>query len=364
MKVGILGAGQLGQMLALAGRRLGVECRLLSPDPHAPAGQFAELIVADYANEAALAHFAEGLDVVTYEFESIPVEAVEFVAGKVPVRPPAAALRTAQDRAEEKKAFARIGMPAASYTIVDVSRDLRAAAETVGLPALLKTRRHGYDGKGQIRIDSLSDLERGWVSLGGMPSILEEIIRFDRELSLIAVRGGAGEVEFYPPVENYHSEGMLRFSFAPAPRMDSQSLERAQQLVRRLLEDLDYTGVLALELFEKGGELIANEFAPRVHNSGHWTIEGADTSQFENHLRAITGMELGSTDPCGVSGMVNVIGREPDVARLREIPGVHVHMYGKAAAPRRKLGHITVVADDGDGMRTAIARVRAVLARV
>jgi 5-(carboxyamino)imidazole ribonucleotide synthase len=363
VKVGILGAGQLGQMLALAGRRLGIDCRLLSPDPQAPAGQYAELVVAAYDNQAALAHFAEGLDVVTYEFESIPAEAVEFFDGKVPVRPSSRALRTAQDRVEEKQLFERIGIPTARYVAIETTSDVRAAADKIGFPALLKTRRQGYDGKGQTRIDSRFDLERGWVSLGAGPSILEEIVRFDRELSVLAVRAQTGEIEFYPMVENFHSEGMLRFSFAPAPRIDANTQDKAQGFTRMLMEDLDYTGVLAVEMFEKSGELIANEIAPRVHNSGHWTIEGADTSQFENHLRAITGMELGSTDLRGVSGMVNVIGREPDVARLREISGVHVHMYGKAAAPRRKLGHITVTADDGEGMRAAIAQVRSVLAR-
>jgi 5-(carboxyamino)imidazole ribonucleotide synthase len=363
VKVGILGAGQLGQMLALAGRRLGIDCRLLSPDPQAPAGQFAELIVAGYDNQAALEHFAEGLDVITYEFESIPVDAVTFFDGKVPVRPSSAALRTAQDRLEEKKLFARLGIPTPRYAPINATSDVRNATEQIGFPALLKTTRQGYDGKGQVKINSRFDLERGWVSLGAVPAILEELVRFDRELSLIAVRDQSGNIEFYPPVENFHSEGMLRFSFAPAPRVDANRLDVAQGFTRRLMEDLDYVGVLAIEIFEKGGELIANEIAPRVHNSGHWTIEGADTSQFENHLRAITGMELGSTDPCGVSGMVNVIGREPDVARLSEIPDVHVHMYGKAPAPRRKLGHITVTSADGEGMRAAIARVRAVLAR-
>jgi 5-(carboxyamino)imidazole ribonucleotide synthase len=363
VKVGILGAGQLGQMLALAGRRLGIDSRLLSPDPQAPAGQYAELVVAGYDNEAALAHFAEGLDVVTYEFESIPAKAVEFFEGKIPVRPPSLALRTAQDRLEEKKLFARVGIPTPRHVAIDGTGDVRSAGQQIAFPALLKTRRQGYDGKGQIRVDSRFDLERGWVSLGAVPSILEEIVRFDRELSLIAVRAQDGDVEFYPLVENYHSEGMLRFSFAPAPRIDPEKMELARRFTRQLMDDLDYVGVMAVEMFEKGDELIANEIAPRVHNSGHWTIEGADTSQFENHLRAITGMELGSTEPCGVSGMVNVIGREPDVSRLREIPGVHVHMYGKTAAPRRKLGHITVTADDGEGMRSAIAQVRAVLAR-
>jgi len=235
--------------------------------------------------------------------------------------------------------------------------------EMVGRPAVLKTRRLGYDGKGQAVIRQSSDLEKAWVTVAGAPSLVESFVSFTRELSMIGVRSADGEVAFYPLIENHHSEGILRFSLAPAPNVFAQLQNQAEDYVRRVMEHFEYVGVLAIEFFETPAGLLANEMAPRVHNSGHWTIEGADTSQFENHLRAVTGMELGSTDAHGVSGMVNVIGQEPDVARLREIPGVHVHMYGKMPAPRRKLGHITVTATDFDGVRNAIGQVRGVLAR-
>lgn len=350
-------------MLAQAGRRLGVELRFLAPDPLSPAGRRAELVVAEYENEAALTHFIEGLDVVTYEFESIPIAAVRSVAERTVVRPSVAALETAQDRALEKAAFERLGIPTPRSVVADTLREARAALDMVGIPAVLKTRRLGYDGKGQAVIRERADLERAWVTVSGAPSLVESFVPFTRELSIIAVRSLAGEVAFYPLVENHHSEGILRFSLAPAPNVAESVQERAQEYARRIMEDLEYVGVVAIEFFETPDGLLANEMAPRVHNTGHWTIEGADTSQFENHLRAVTGMELGSTEVHGVCGMVNVIGQEPDVARLREIPAVHVHMYGKTPAPRRKLGHITVTADDLDGVRSAVAQVRAVLAR-
>jgi 5-(carboxyamino)imidazole ribonucleotide synthase len=350
-------------MLALAGRRLGVETRFLAPDASSPAGKCAELVVAEYDNEAALTHFVEGLDVVTYEFESIPVSALRYVASRSVVRPSVKALETAQDRAVEKACFERLGIPTPRSAAAASLREARAAIEVIGLPAVLKTRRLGYDGKGQAVIRERADVERAWVAVAGAPSLVESFVPFMRELSIIAVRSVEGKVAFYPLVENHHSEGILRFSLVPAPGTSASVEETAQAYARRILEDLEYVGVLAIEFFETHEGLFANEMAPRVHNSGHWTIEGADTSQFENHLRAVTGMELGSTEVHGVCGMVNVIGQEPDVASLREIPGVHVHMYGKAPAPRRKLGHITVTAADLDGVRGAIAQVRAVLAR-
>lgn len=363
MRVGVLGAGQLGQMLADAARRLRIEMRFLSPDQESPAGTRAELIVADYENEAALAHFSEGLDFATYEFESIPITAVESIAQRVTVRPPVRALETAQDRAKEKACFEALGIPTPRSASADSLREARAALAMVGSPAILKTRRLGYDGKGQAVIRQSTDLERAWVTVAGAPSILESFVTFTRELSLIAVRSATGESAFYPLVENHHSEGILRFSLAPAPNVSTQLQTQAEDYGKKVLDHLEYVGVLAIEFFETSNGLLANEMAPRVHNSGHWTIEGADTSQFENHLRAVTGMELGSTDAHGVSGMVNVIGQEPDVQRLREIAGVHVHMYGKQPAPRRKLGHITVTAETMQGVLTAIGQVRGVLAR-
>lgn len=358
-----MGAGQLGQMLALAGSRLGCKMRFLSPDPEAPAGRFAELIVADYDNEAALAHFAEGLDVATYEFESIPSGAVSFVAEKVPTYPPPLALETAQDRAREKECFERLGIPTASFAEVESMTQIRSALDKTGLPAVLKSRRLGYDGKGQAVLRSRDDIGVAWVKVGAVPSILESFVRFTRELSIIAVRARAGEMAFYPLVENHHSDGILRFSLAPAPGVSSGTQSKAEEYATKVMDALGYVGVLAIELFETPEGLVANEMAPRVHNTGHWTIEGADTSQFENHLRAIVGMPLGSTEMAGAAGMVNVIGFEPDVRRLREVDNVHVHMYGKTPAPRRKLGHITVTADDLDGVRSSVARLRHALAK-
>ena len=363
MIIGVMGAGQLGQMLALAGRRLGIQFRFISPDPDAPVGKFAELIVADYDNEAALTHFVEGLDLVTYEFESIPASAVRFVAERVPVFPSPLALETAQDRASEKSCFERLKIPTAPFAIVSSMREVREALERTGVPAVLKSRRLGYDGKGQAVLRSRDEIGSAWVQTGGVPAIVESFVKFTRELSIIAVRSRTGEMAFYPLVENHHSEGILRFSLAPAPNVPAALQAMAEEYATRVMNELEYVGVLAIEFFETQDGLVANEMAPRVHNTGHWTIEGADTSQFENHLRAILGLPLGSTDMGGAAGMVNVIGTEPDIARLRELSDVHVHMYGKAPKPRRKLGHITVTADDLDGVRNSVARLRGALAR-
>jgi len=361
--VGVLGAGQLGQMLALAGRKLGFQFRFLSPDGSAAVGKFAELVIADYTNEAALAHFVDGLDVATYEFESIPASSVHFVAEKVPTFPSPLALETAQDRANEKACFEQLGIPTSPFAVVDSMREVREALERIGVPAVLKSRRLGYDGKGQAVIRTRDEIGAAWVKISGVPSIVEKMVKFSRELSIIAVRSRTGELAFYPLVENHHSEGILRFSLAPAPNVAREIQTIAEEYAKKVLEHLDYVGVLAIEFFETSEGLVANEMAPRVHNTGHWTIEGADTSQFENHLRAIVGLPLGSTDMGGAAGMVNVIGIDPDVTRLRELEDVHVHMYGKSPAPRRKLGHITVTADDLDGVRNGVARLRNVLTR-
>jgi 5-(carboxyamino)imidazole ribonucleotide synthase len=363
VKIGVMGAGQLGQMLAFAGRKLGFEFRFLSPDANAPAGRFAELVVSEYTNEAALAHFADGLDVATYEFESIPAAAVKFVSERVPVYPPLIALETAQDRSKEKSCFERLRIPTAPFAVVDSMSDVRQALEKIGLPSVLKTRTEGYDGKGQAVIRRKDEIANAWVASKGAPSIVEAWVNFSRELSIIGVRGRDGQTAFYPMVENYHSEGILRFSLAPAPAVSEEIQQRAEEYSGRLMDALDYVGVLALELFQTESGLVANEMAPRVHNTGHWTIEGADTSQFENHLRAIAGLPLGSTEMGGAAGMINVIGREPNVERLREIDDVHIHMYGKTARPRRKLGHITVTSDNLVGVQDTVSRLRNVMAR-
>ncbi len=363
MKVGVLGAGQLGRMLAIAGEPLGANFSFFDPNPQSPVRDVGELTSADYTDTAALEQFASGLDVCTYEFESIPVAAVEIVAASVPVYPSVQALRVAQDRVLEKRCFQHMGIRTAPSRDVASRGDLDKAAHEIGLPAVLKTRRFGYDGKGQVVIRSDDELTSAWEQLGGVPLIMEQFVEFDRELSIIASRSRDGEAVFYPLVENEHDHGILGSSFAPAAV--SETKERtARDYVRRIMSSFDYVGVIALEMFEVGDKLVANEIAPRVHNSGHWTIDAAKTSQFENHIRAICGMELGSADAVGHSVMLNVLGIEPDVERLAAIRGAHVHMYGKPPAPRRKLGHITVVADHAVEARQRATEVRRMLAGV
>ncbi len=361
MNIGVLGAGQLGRMLGLAGRPLGASFRFFDPNKDSPVADVGELIVAAYEDAAALERFADGLDVATYEFESIPLAAVEAVAKRVPVLPSVQALRVSQDRVLEKRAFQHMGIRTAPSRDVASRGDLDRAAHEIGLPAVLKTRRLGYDGKGQVVIRDENGLAGAWEKLGGVPLILEQFLEFDRELSIIAARSRDGEMLFYPLVENQHDEGILSCSVAPADVNETKT-RAAREYARRIMASFDYVGVLALEMFEAGERLIANEIAPRVHNSGHWTIEGAETSQFENHVRAITGRELGATGAIGHSVMLNVLGTAPDLARIESVPGAHVHMYGKAPAPRRKIGHITVVADDPGEARERAASVRRIMA--
>ncbi len=335
MNVGVVGGGQLGLMLGLAGEPLGIRCRFLDPTADAPAGRVGELIVGDYGDPARLGELGEGADVVTYEFENFPAEAAP--AG---VRPPLRALAASQDRLAEKKLCSRLGIATAPYAPVDDEPALHEALEELGGPALLKTRRLGYDGKGQARIEDRRDASAAWSEVGGVPLLLEREVEFTRELSILAVRAATGETRFYPLVQNVHREGILRVSRSPAAPERQADAER---IATALLSELDYVGVLAVELFDTGGGLLVNELAPRVHNSGHWTIEGAATSQFENHLRAILGLPLGSTAATGRSVMVNLIGETPPIERLLELERAHVHLYGKTARPRRKLGHVTLV---------------------
>ncbi|HEY8428168.1 MAG TPA: 5-(carboxyamino)imidazole ribonucleotide synthase [Sandaracinaceae bacterium] len=346
MRVGILGGGQLGRMLALAGVPLGLEAIVVTPDPNAPAAAVAKTIVARYDDPAALAELAERADVVTYEFENVPAEVVEALAEKVPVHPSARALRIASDRLTEKELFTRLGIPTVPHRAVDAASEMDEAVRTIGLPAVLKTRRFGYDGRGQRVLRRSEDVEGAFTGLGGGGLLLEGFVDFRRELSIVAVRAHDGQVAFYPLVENRHEGGILRFTRAPAPHLDPGYQAKAEEYVRAILEELDYVGVIALELFDDGVSLLANEIAPRVHNSGHWTIEGAETSQFENHLRAITGAPLGSTAPRGESAMINIIGALPDPRRILAVPGAYLHLYGKEPRPGRKLGHVTVTAAD------------------
>jgi 5-(carboxyamino)imidazole ribonucleotide synthase len=346
MIVGVLGGGQLGRMLALAGHPLGLRFRFLDPAPDAPAAAVGELLTGAYDDPVALDRFAAGLAVATYEFENVPVAVARALARRVRVAPPPEALETAQDRLVEKAFFAKLGIPVAPFWPVDTREDLAAALARLDGPAVLKTRRLGYDGKGQHVLRGPEDADAGWRRLGGAPLILEGFVAFARELSVLAVRGRDGGIACYPLVETTHRDGILRTSVAPAPRLTATLQAEAERLARLVLDALDYVGALAIELFEVEGGLLANELAPRVHNSGHWTIEGAETSQFENHLRAVMGWPLGSTAPRGASAMVNLIGTVPNTGAVLAVPGAHLHLYGKAARPGRKLGHVTVRADD------------------
>jgi 5-(carboxyamino)imidazole ribonucleotide synthase len=352
MRVGILGGGQLAQMLALAGVPLGIRCRCLDPAPDAVAGQVAELVVGAYDDPAALARLIDGVEVVTFEFENVPVAALEWLAGKVPVRPLARALAVGQDRLQEKTLFRQLGMLVPQFQPASSREELHAAVAAVGTPCIVKTRRLGYDGRGQVRLQPgpglAAAIDAAFAALsqpgtGGL--IVEQWVPFTRELSVLAVRGPDGCVATWPLVENVHQGGILRRSTAPAPAVVDAVAQQAIGYARRLLEHLDYCGVLAIELFDVGGQLLANEMAPRVHNSGHWTIEGSVCSQFENHLRAVLGLPLGSTAMAGGGHavMVNLISGMPAQRALLGLPGLHVHDYGKAPRAGRKLGHATVV---------------------
>ncbi len=346
MKVGILGGGQLGRMIALAGYPLDIRTRLFESSSGTCGGQVTELFTADYHDHQALEQFARGLDVITYEFENVPVETAEFLSKNMPVFPPPRSLEVAQDRLVEKTFFRDLGVPTTGFQPVDSLDDLRSAEETLGFPLVLKTRRMGYDGKGQTVVRAASELEAGLAELGGSNLIAEAFVTFDRELSILAVRGHGGEVRYYPLVQNHHHEGILRISRAPAGDVTPELQNTAQEYASSALRSLDYVGVLAIEFFAVGDTLMANEMAPRVHNSGHWTIEGAETSQFENHLRAVVGLPLGSTEARGHSIMVNIIGEPPSTELVLGMEGSHLHLYGKSPRPGRKLGHLTLRSDE------------------
>jgi 5-(carboxyamino)imidazole ribonucleotide synthase len=351
MTIGILGGGQLGYMLALAGYPLGLHFRFLDPSPEAPVGRIAHRVTAEFKDEAALEKFAHGLEVVTYEFENVPVRAARFLAERVPVYPPAVALEEAQDRIREKQLFQRLGIPTTEFAEINNGEDFDRAVETVGLPSVLKTCRMGYDGKGQQVLRTKEDVASARQELPSVPLILEKFVPFTREVSILGVRSISGEIAFYPLVENHHREGILRLALAPAPNLSAGLQKIAEDAARSVLETLGYAGVLCIEFFEVNGKLLANEMAPRVHNSGHWSIEGAVTSQFENHLRAILGWPLGSTAAVGHSAMLNLIGEVPELQPILQVPNAHLHLYGKVARSGRKLGHITVRADNFDKLQ-------------
>ncbi len=364
--VGILGGGQLARMMALAGAPLGLRFLVMDTAADACAGQFAPLLVGDYRDESALAEFASKVDVATFDFENVPAESAEWLAQRVPVFPNPRALAVAQDRLVEKSLFRELGIPVGAFADVGSLDALRSEVDRLGGACILKTRRLGYDGKGQFRIKSPADVDAAWQALGAQAGtvglIVEAFIPFERELSVVAVRGRDGEFRTWPLTENWHVDGVLSASLAPA-HVDAALAQAAYAHARRLAESLDYVGVFALELFYRDGELLANEMAPRVHNSGHWTIEGAETSQFQNHLRAVLGLPLGETRALGHACMLNWIGEMPDASSVLQEAGGHWHDYGKEPRAGRKVGHATLRADDAVALAHALARVGVALGR-
>ncbi|MEJ2788835.1 MULTISPECIES: 5-(carboxyamino)imidazole ribonucleotide synthase [unclassified Pseudoxanthomonas] len=364
--VGILGGGQLARMLALSGAPLGLRFLVMDTAADACAGQFAPLLVGDYRDEAALAEFASKVDVATFDFENVPAESAEWLAHRVPVFPNPRALAVAQDRLVEKTLFRELGIPVGAFANIETRAQLQAGVEQLGGACILKTRRLGYDGKGQFRIRSVADVDAAWQALGAQAAtvglIVEAFIPFERELSVIAVRSRDGEFRTWPMTENWHVDGVLSASLAPAS-VDAALAGAACAHARHLAESLDYVGVFALELFYRDGELLANEMAPRVHNSGHWTIEGAETSQFQNHLRAVLGLPLGDTRVLGHACMLNWIGEMPASGAVLQEAGGHWHDYGKEPRAGRKVGHATLRADDAALLAEALRRVGSALGR-
>jgi 5-(carboxyamino)imidazole ribonucleotide synthase len=364
--VGILGGGQLARMMALSGAPLGLRFLVMDTVADACAGQFAPLIVGDWRDEGALAEFASKIDVATFDFENVPAESAQWLSQRVPVFPNPRALAIAQDRLAEKTLFRDLGIPVPDFADITSRADLDHAIARLGTPCILKTRRLGYDGKGQFRIKAPADAEAAWDALGAQATtvglILEGFVAFERELSVVAVRGRDGEFRTWPLTENWHVDGVLSASLAPA-KADAALTAVAFAHARKLAEALDYVGVFALELFCRDGVLLANELAPRVHNSGHWTIEGSETSQFQNHLRAVLGLPLGDTRMVGTACMLNWIGAMPEAGAVLREAGGHWHDYGKESRAGRKVGHATLRADSSHDLAATLQRVGAALDR-
>jgi 5-(carboxyamino)imidazole ribonucleotide synthase len=358
MTIGVLGAGQLGRMLALAGYPLGLDFLFLDREPGTPAAQVAPSLYGSFTDPVLLDELARRCEVITFDWENVPAAALDHLAG-APLAPPRAALATAQDRILEKALFAKLGIPTNRHCAVDTLSDLTNAVKQIGLPGVLKTRRLGYDGKGQQVLRKPADVDSAWQALGNAALIYEAFVPFDYEISVIGVRSTTGEIAIYPLNRNLHRDGILRLTRAP---LRSATLETAaRRYIRKALAHFEYVGVLTIEFFIQRGKLIANEMAPRVHNSGHWTIEGAMTSQFENHLRAILGLPLGDTDALGHSAMINLIGTFPDRAKLLAEPALFLHDYGKQERPGRKLGHCTLVESSA---KMADSRAASLLRRI
>lgn len=374
MRVGVLGGGQLARMLALEGIPLGHRFTILEPGADPPAAALGSVVAAAYDDPDGLRRVAAAADVVTYEFENVPARSAAYLAARLPALPPPVALEVAQDRLAEKTMFRELGIATPAFHPIDGPGDVDAALPATGLPAVIKTRRLGYDGKGQAVVRTAEEAAGAAERLGAGPVangsgrdgeryglIAEAFVHFGRELSVLAVAGRDGSRVFYPLTENHHRGGILRTSYAPAPRLTDALQGEGERLAGLVLDRLGYVGVLAIELFEAEGRLLANEIAPRVHNSGHWTLDGARASQFENHIRAVTGMPLAPPRVPGPAAMINLIGEIPDVNALAAIPGAHIHLYDKTPRPGRKLGHVNVTGDDEREVMETVERVWALL---
>ncbi|MGE8227337.1 MAG: 5-(carboxyamino)imidazole ribonucleotide synthase, partial [Stenotrophomonas sp.] len=360
------GGGQLARMMALAGAPLGLRFVVFDPAADACAGQVAPLQVGNFDDTAALAEFASKVDVITFDFENVPAASAHWLAERKPVFPNPAALAVAQDRLSEKTLFQELGIALPAFADIRSRDELAAKAAEFGMPCILKTRRLGYDGKGQFRIRETSDIDAAWQALGAQVDktglILEGFVAFDREVSVVAVRGRDGEFRAWPLTTNWHVDGVLSASLAPAV-LSAEQQDTAIAYARRVAERLDYVGVFALELFCRGDALLANEMAPRVHNSGHWTSDGAETSQFENHIRAVLGLPLGDTRMLGHACMLNWLGQMPDAKPVLAEAAGHWHDYGKQAREGRKVGHANLRDDAPAALADALQRVGEALGR-
>ena len=358
VRVGVLGGGQLGRMLGLAGIPLGFRFEYLDPAADACAGATGSLLQAAFDDQDQARALAQRVDVVTFDFENVPEDSARAAAAFCPVQPRPRALAAGQDRLAEKDLLAELGAQLPAYHGVAGRTDLLEGLDRVGYPAVLKTRRFGYDGKGQAVLRDGEDLERAWQRLGDAPLVLEAFVPFEAECSLIGVRGRGGETRFWPLTRNVHDDGILALSLPGV--FDPELQAAAERIMGRLMDELEYVGVLTIEFFLCGGALLVNEFAPRVHNSGHWTIDGAECSQFENHLRAIAGLPLGSTEATRPALMFNWIGGLPPRAEALGVPGLHWHDYGKQPRPGRKLGHATLTAPSREELGQRAGKLAAI----
>lgn len=362
LRIGVLGGGQLGRMMALAGYPLNLSFAFFDKAVDCPSAALGPRFGDDSYSEASLQAFIDSADVFTYEFENIPTQWVESIAQRKPVYPGVKSLAVSQNRLNEKQLFASLNIPSARYHEIRSESDLQAAVTALGLPLVVKTVTEGYDGKGQFLLRDAEQISQCWQKLGvSTPLIAEEFIQFKRELSILAVRGQDGATLFYPLAENHHHGGILSHSIVPAPHLDENTQLTAERYISSILRELGHVGVLTLELFETRHGLMANETAPRVHNSGHWSIEGAHSSQFENHVRAVAGLPLGSTRAEKPSAMINIIGKHPSSHDVLNVTDAHLHLYGKSEREGRKLGHITVTADSYPELEMRMSRLAEVL---